>query len=157
MRYWLIKSEPDAYSIDDLERDGTEHWDGIRSYQARNIMLNEMKVGDRLLFYHSSANPPGVAGIAEVASEPYPDHTAFDPSEKYYDPRSDPDDPRWYMVDVRFVEKLPRFVSLPELRGYDRLQDMVLLNNSRLSVQPVTEDQFDFIVARAREGAPTLG
>jgi predicted RNA-binding protein with PUA-like domain len=157
MRYWLIKSEPDAYSIDDLERDGTEHWDGIRSYQARNIMLNEMKVGDRLLFYHSSANPPGVAGIAEVASEPYPDHTAFDPSEKYYDPRSDPDDPRWYMVDVRFVEKRPRFVSLPELRGYDRLQDMVLLNNSRLSVQPVTEDQFDFIVARAREGAPTLG
>lgn len=154
MNHWLIKSEPDAYSIDDLERDGTEHWDGIRNYQARNIMRDEMAVGDRVLFYHSNAKPPGVVGICEVASEPYPDHTAFDPDEKYHDPKSDPDDPRWIMVDMKFVEKLPRMVGLPELRQQEELTDMVLLNRSRLSVQPVSKEHFDFIVDLAREPAP---
>lgn len=154
MRYWLIKSEPESYSIDDLERDGVEHWDGIRNYQARNLMRDEMQVGDRVLFHHSNAKPPGVVGLAEVASGPYPDHTAFDPSEKYYDPDSDPDDPRWFMVDMRFVEKFPRMVGLPELRRHPDLTDMVLLNRSRLSVQPVTPDQFDIIVALAHHPAP---
>jgi predicted RNA-binding protein with PUA-like domain len=154
MRYWLIKSEPEAYSIDDLERDGTEHWDGIRNYQARNIMRDEMAIGDRCLFYHSNAKPPGVVGVAEVASQAYPDHTQFDPSSNYHDPKSDPDDPRWLMVDVRFVEKLPRMVSLPELRSYSELADMVLLNRSRLSVQPVTELEYQFILARASDPSP---
>lgn len=154
MKYWLIKSEPDTYSIDDLERDGTEHWDGIRNYQARNIMRDEMSVGDRVLFHHSSSKPPGVVGIAEVASEPYPDHTQFDPKSKYFDETSDPDDPRWLMVDVKFVEKLPRLVGLPELREHPALADMVLLNRSRLSVQPVTKKQFDYIVKLASKPAP---
>lgn len=154
MRYWLIKSEPDAYSIDDLQRDGTEHWDGIRNYQARNIMRDQMSIGDRCLFYHSNASPPGVVGVAEVVSEAYPDHTQFDQSSAYHDPASDPDDPRWLMVDVRFVEKLPRMVSLPELRSCPELADMVLLNRSRLSVQPVTPFEYEFILERAAESAP---
>jgi predicted RNA-binding protein with PUA-like domain len=154
MRFWLMKSEPGDYSIDDLERDGVEHWDGIRNYQARNLMRDEMEIGDRVLFYHSNAKPPGVVGIAEVASGPYPDHTQFDPDAKYYDPKSDPEDPRWIMVDVRFIEKLPRMVSLPELKQYPELSNMVLLNRSRLSVQPVTREEFEFIVARARQHAP---
>ena len=154
MRYWLIKSEPDAYAIDDLERDETEHWDGIRNYQARNIMRDEMEIGDRCLFYHSNAKPPGVVGVAEVASEAYPDHTQFDPSSPYHDPTSDPDDPRWLMVDVRFVEKLPRLIGLPELKTYAEFRDMVLLRRSRLSVQPVTEAEFRFIVEKAGEPAP---
>lgn len=154
MRYWLMKSEPDAYSLADLERDDVTHWDGVRNYQARNLMRDEMTVGDRVLFYHSNAKPPGVVGIAEVASEAYPDHTAFDPGSHYFDPTSDPDDPRWLMVDVRFVARLPRMVSLPELRTYPELEGMVLLNRSRLSVQPVTEEEFRFIVDRAGEPAP---
>lgn len=154
MRHWLIKSEPEAYSIDDLARDGTEHWDGIRNYQARNLMRDEMRVGDRVLFYHSSTKPPGVVGIAEVVSAAYPDHTQFDPRSKYFDETSDPDDPRWLMVDVRFIAKLPRLVSLPELRTHGALKDMVLLNRSRLSVQPVTTQQFDYIVRLASQPAP---
>lgn len=157
MQYWLMKSEPGDYSIDDLERDGTEHWDGIRNYQARNLMRDQMEVGDRVLFYHSNAQPPGVVGIAEIAGGPHADHTQFDPNEKYYDPKSDPDNPRWIMVDVRFVEKLLRLVSLPELRGYPELTDMVLLNRSRLSVQPVTKAEYEFILDRAREPAPDEG
>ncbi len=153
VKYWLIKSEPDAYSIDDLERDGTEHWDGIRNYQARNIMRDEMTVGDRVLFYHSSAKPPGVVGLAEVASQPYPDHTQFDPESKYFDPTSDPADPRWIMVDMRFVEKFPRLVGLPELKTHAPLRDMVLLNRSRLSVQPVRKEEFDYIVDLGRQPA----
>jgi predicted RNA-binding protein with PUA-like domain len=153
MQYWLMKSEPGDYSIDDLERDGTEHWDGIRNYQARNLMRDQMQVGDRVLFYHSNAKPPGVVGVAEIASAPYPDHTQFDPEAKYHDPKSDPANPRWIMVDVKFVEKLPRMVSLPELREYAELADMVLLNRSRLSVQPVTREQYAFILDRAREPA----
>ena len=154
MQYWLMKSEPGDYSIDDLERDGTEHWDGIRNYQARNLMRDQMEIGDRVLFYHSNAKPPGVVGIAEIASGPYPDHTQFDPEEKYYDAKSDPEDPRWIMVDVEFVEKLPRMVGLPELREYEELSEMVLLNRSRLSVQPVTKEQYEFIVDRAGEPEP---
>jgi predicted RNA-binding protein with PUA-like domain len=146
-----MKSEPGEYSIDDLEHDGTTMWDGVRNYQARNLMRDEMSVGDKVLFYHSNARPPAVVGIAEVASEPYPDPTQFDPEDKHFDETSDPDDPRWTLVDVKFVEKLPREVGLPELRTYPELTDMVLLNRSRLSVQPVTPEQFAFIVERAAE------
>jgi predicted RNA-binding protein with PUA-like domain len=151
-RHWLVKSEPDAYSIDDLRRDGRTSWDGIRSYQARNYMWHEMKVGDPVLFYHSMAKPPGVVGLAEVASEPYPDHTAWDPSSKYYDPTSTPESPRWWMVDLEYRETFPRLVPLDELRTVKALAGMPLLTNSRLSVQPVTPKQFDTICRLAREG-----
>ena len=107
MNYWLIKSEPDAFSIDDLEAapDGTEHWDGIRNYQARNFMRDDMEIGDRVFFYHSNCKPPGIVGICEVASEPYPDHTSFDPNEKYYDPKSTPDNPLpiWLARRIRWL------------------------------------------------------
>ena len=116
-------------------------------------MRNDMHVGDWVLFYHSNAKPPGVVGIAEIASGPYVDHTQFDPEQKYFDPKSDPENPRWIMVDVSFVEKLPRLVSLHELKEHPQLAGMVLLNRSRLSVQPVTSDQFDFIVDLARSDA----
>ncbi|MGZ8786074.1 MAG: EVE domain-containing protein [Acidimicrobiia bacterium] len=125
MQYWLMKSEPGDYSIDDLERDGTAPWDGIRNYQARNLMRDNMEVGDRVLFYHSNTKPPGVVGVAEIAGRPCPDHTQFDPDAKYFDPPSDRDNPRWIMVDVGFVERLPRMVSLPELRAYRELADLV--------------------------------
>ncbi len=147
MRYWLMKSEPGDYSIEDLERDGSTHWDGVRNYQARNLMRDEMRVGDRVLFYHSNAKPPGVAGIAEVVRESYPDFTSWDPADKHFDPASTPDAPRWFMVDIGFVERLPRLVGLPELRDQPELADMPLLNRSRLSVQPVTSEQYDLIVS----------
>lgn len=144
-----MKSEPDAYSIDDLAADGTTHWDGVRNYQARNLMRDEMKVGDRVLYYHSQLRPPGVVGVAEVVKEAYPDHTAWDPDSHYFDPKSTPEEPRWFMVDIRFVHKFPRMVSIDELKEYPELSDMVLLNRSRLSVQPVTPDQYDFVVGLA--------
>ena len=112
MKHWLMKSEPYVYSYDDLVKDGRTLWDGVRNYQARNFMRDTMEVGDQVLFYHSNVKPPGVAGICEVASEPYPDPTQFDPASKYHDPKSDPDNPRWMLVDVTPVELLPRFVSL---------------------------------------------
>ena len=154
MRHWLMKSEPGEYSIDDLERDGVTHWDGVRNYQARNLMRDEMEGGDRVLFYPSNAKPPAVVGIAEVAREAYPDHTQFDPDDPHFDPKSDHDDPTWLMVDVKFVAKLPREVGLPELRTYPELAAMVLLNRSRLSVQPVARDQFEFIVDQANGPGP---
>jgi predicted RNA-binding protein with PUA-like domain len=149
MRYWLLKSEPDVYSIDDLARDGTTHWDSIRNFQARNLIRDEMKPGDRAFFYHSSAKPPGVAGIVEIASEGYPDPSARDPMSDYYDRAATDDDPCWYMVDVRFVRKLPRLVPLDELKANPALADMALLRRSRLSVQPVERKHFDAIVAMA--------
>ncbi len=155
-RCWLIKSEPEAFSIDDLERAGVEPWDGIRNYQARNTMRDDMKVGDAVLFYHSNAKPPGVVGIAEVASEPYPDPTAFDPDSPYHDPSSDPDDPRWILVDMAYVAHLPRLVPLDELKQQRSLAGMPLLaKGQRLSIQPVTKAQFDRIVALAGKPAPS--
>ena len=148
---WLVKSEPYVYSIEDLERDGSTMWDGVRNYEARNIMRDRMKVGDPVLFYHSAVQPPGVAGVARVSSEPYPDPTALDPDSDYHDPKSDPDEPRWYLVDVEFVEKFPRLVTLAEIRERPELAEMTLLKRSRLSVQPVRQEEFDRVRAMARE------
>ncbi|MGB0723677.1 MAG: EVE domain-containing protein [Gammaproteobacteria bacterium] len=149
MNYWLMKSEPDAFGLDDLERVGTEPWDGVRNYQARNMMRDEMKVGDPIFFYHSNCDVPGIVGLAEVAKEGYPDHTAFDPDAKYYDPKSDPDKPRWYMVDVRFVRRLKRTISLKELKELadGPLADMPLVRKgNRLSVMPVPKAAWDYIL-----------
>ncbi|MDX6770729.1 MAG: EVE domain-containing protein [Elusimicrobiota bacterium] len=147
--YWLMKSEPDVFSIDDLAKKGVSGWDGVRNYQARNYM-KAMKPGDRAFFYHSNAAPPGVAGIAEVAKAAYPDPTQFDPKSKYHEPRATPGAPVWFQVDLRFVSKLPRFLPLDELRGEPALQEMALFKRSRLSVQPVTAAQWKKIVGMAR-------
>jgi len=145
-QYWLMKSEPDAYSIDDLKRDRTEHWDGIRNYQARNFMMRDMKPGDEILFYHSSCKVPGVVGLARVCKEAYPDFTAWNPDSKYYDPKSTPEKPRWFMVDVGFVKKFPEVISLAQLRQTPGLEGMRLLQKgNRLSIMPVNEHEFQTI------------
>jgi len=147
MNYWLMKSEPDAFSLDDLEAVESEPWDGVRNYQARNMMRDEMRVGDQIFFYHSNCKVPGIVGIAEVVREGYPDHTAFNPETKYYDPKSDPDKPRWYMVDVKFKRRLGRTISLQELKAHAELADMPLVRKgNRLSVMPVTEKDWEFIL-----------
>jgi predicted RNA-binding protein with PUA-like domain len=150
MRYWLMKTEPGMYSIDDLERDGTTHWNSIRNYQARNFMRDDMRVGDRVLFYHSQAQPPGVAGIAEVVRTAYPDHTAQDPSDPYHDPAATSAEPRWYMVDVKFVEKFAEVLPLAVLKADPRLTGMLVVGKSRLSIQPVEKDHFEAVVNLAR-------
>jgi predicted RNA-binding protein with PUA-like domain len=153
MKHWLMKTEPDAFGIDHLEAKGTAPWDGVRNYQARNFM-REMAVGDKVLFYHSSADPSGVAGLAVVARTAYPDHTSWDPASDHFDPASTPDNPRWSMVDVRFIERFPRLVPLEELRGIPELSDMILLQRSRLSVQPVEQRHYELIVRLAKRPAP---
>lgn len=137
-RYWLVKSEPGTYGIDDLARDGKTPWNGVRNYRARNFMRDEMKVGDLVFYYHSNADPPGIVGVARVASEPYPDASQFDSGSPYFDPGSDPADPRWQLVDLAFVARLPRVLGLPELKERPELAGMPLLQRGqRLSVQPV--------------------
>jgi predicted RNA-binding protein with PUA-like domain len=148
--YWLMKSEPDVYSIDHLARATPGAWDGVRSYQARNHM-RAMRVGELVLFYHSSVLPPGVAGIARVCKEAYPDHTQFDPRHDHYDPHSKPDDPRWSMVDVEFVEKFAALVTLAQLKSDPKLEGMLATRKGmRLSVQPVSEAHFRRILRVAR-------
>ena len=148
MKYWLMKSEPDVYSIDDLERDGREMWDGIRNYQARNMMRDDMKIGDEILFYHSSCPEPGVVGIARVASEPYPDPTQFDKKSKYHDPKSSKDDPRWCLVDVEFIRKTKRNVTLAEIKAQKSLDDMTLTRRgNRLSIMPVSKKHWNKILS----------
>lgn len=149
MRYWLMKSEPESFSIDKLASmpQQTTPWDGVRNYQARNFMRDDMKDGDMVLFYHSNCDVPGVVGLARIKGEPYPDVTQFDEKSKYYDPKSNPENPRWILVDVQFVRKFNSTVSLASLKGDDRLKDMVLVQKgSRLSVQPVTKEEYDIIV-----------
>jgi predicted RNA-binding protein with PUA-like domain len=149
MKYWLMKSEPDVFSIDDLSKkpNQTEHWDGVRNYQARNMMRDEMKKGDQVFFYHSSCPEPAIVGIAEVVQEAYPDFTANDPQSKYFDPKNNPDNPRWFMVDIRLKRKFDRTVSLSELKNYPSLSDMRLLaRGNRLSVMPVSKKHWDFIL-----------
>ncbi|MFT4730786.1 MAG: putative RNA-binding protein with PUA-like domain [Granulosicoccus sp.] len=149
MNYWLFKSEPDAFSIDDLKamKSKKDHWDGIRNYQARNLMRDEMVRGDLGFFYHSSCKVPGIVGIVEVVKEAYPDHTAWDPECKYYDPKSSPDNPRWVMVDVKFRQKFSEVISLEKLRAVAKLDGMTLLQKgSRLSIQPVGKVQWNTIL-----------
>mgnify|MGYP001166396121 CR=1 FL=1 len=149
-KYWLFKSEPTAYSYVDLqnEDDRTAEWDGVRNYQARNLMRDEMKVGDRVLFYHSNAKPMAVIGTATIVKEAYPDHTSWDPESKYYDPKSGPHNPIWMMVDIKADEALGRPVTLLEIKQNPALQDMPLVRKGmRLSVQPVTKSEWDEIIS----------
>jgi predicted RNA-binding protein with PUA-like domain len=147
--FWLIKSEPGAYSIADLERDGTTGWEGVRNYQARNSMRDDMRPGDGVLFYHSNADPAGVAGIARVRRAGHPDPTARDPESPYHDPKANDEDPRWYQVEVAFERRFPELIPLGKLRDTPGLEGMPLLNRSRLSVQPVTEAEWRVITGLA--------
>lgn len=150
MNHWLMKSDAQGYSIDDLmaEPGKTDHWDGVRNYQARNFMRDDMRKGDLAFFYHSNCVDPGIVGIVEIVREAYPDHTAFDPGSPYFDPKSDPDEPRWFMVDVKFQRKLERIIALKEMKAHDlALGDFQLLRKgSRLSILPVAREQWDFIL-----------
>ncbi len=144
---WLMKCEPEAYSIDDLERDGTTSWEGVRNYQARNLMRDEMKAGDAVLFYASNASPSGVSGIAKIVREGYPDQFAFQKKHKYFDPKSNPEEPTWFMVDVGFVAKFKEVIPLATLKETPGLEKMMVTQKgSRLSVQPVTKAEFDIVV-----------
>ncbi|WP_376691320.1 EVE domain-containing protein [Wenzhouxiangella sp. EGI_FJ10409] len=148
MQYWLMKSEPDVFGIDDLERVGVEPWDGVRNYQARNFMRDDMKLGDKIFFYHSNCKEPGIVGIAEVASKPYPDPTQFDPDSKYHDPKSDPDDPRWMLVDIKYKRHTKRTLSLREIKDHaDALDGLQLIKRgNRLSVMPIDKGHWDYIL-----------
>jgi len=142
-----MKSEPEEFSIDDLRKVKVEPWDGVRNYQARNMMRDEMKKGDLAFFYHSNCDEPGIVGIMTIDKEGYPDPTAFDPGDKHYDPKSDPNNPRWYLVDVMYNRKLKRTISLRELRDKRPLKDMKLLQKgNRLSVMPVSKKEWDYIL-----------
>ncbi|CAO3571655.1 unnamed protein product [Mortierella alpina] len=147
---WLMKSEPDTFSIDDLinSKDSTSHWDGVRNHEAKNLMKNSMKVGDQVLFYHSNTKEPGIVALAKIVREAYPDHTAFDPKSPYYDEKSLKEDPRWFMVDVQYTRKLKRILTLKELQQYrdKELCHMKLLNRGRLSVQPVSNAEMKFLM-----------
>jgi len=146
MQYFLVKTEPDVFSIEDLKKRKTEPWNGVRNYQARNIMRDDMKLGDMVLFYHSNAAPPGVVGVCRVASKPYPDPSQFDATDKYFDPKSPRDNPRWILVDMAFERKFKRTVSLAEMKAHPALQQMRLVQRgNRLSVMPVTAEEFAVI------------
>ena len=150
--YWLMKSEPSCLSIDDLYNrpQHTAPWDGVRNYQARNFMRDTMRIGDKAFFYHSSCNPPGIVGTVDIISDAYPDYTAFDPNSEHPDAKSTPENPRWFMVDVRFKEKFSQIISLESLRQYPELEKMPLLRRgNRLSILPLTVDEWTFINDRA--------
>ena len=151
MKYWLFKSEPEAYSIDDLVKDKKNFWDGVRNYQARNFLRDEIKTGDQVLFYHSNVDPAGIFGICEVVKNGYPDHTAFDPESNHFDPKSNPQDPAWFMVDIKFVKKFSKPVTLEEIKRNPKLKNMKLIQRgNRLSVMPVTNEEFSLIVASGK-------
>lgn len=150
MKYWLMKSEPDTFSIEDLKKcpKRTEHWDGVRNYQARNYMRDQMKLGDLILFYHSSCKNIGIAGLAKVVKESYPDHTQFDHKSKYYDPKATLEKPRWFMVDVKWVCSFKEIITLDLLKKSAQLKQMHLVQKgSRLSIQPVTKKEYEFILS----------
>ena len=149
MAYWLMKSEPSEFGIDDLRARPrkTEPWDGVRNYQARNMMRDQMTHGDEVFFYHSNCDTPGIVGIMTVATEAYPDPTAFDPEDKHYDPKSDPENPRWFLVDVKFARKLKRVITLSELKTHPELAELALVKRgNRLSIMPVSDEEWAFIL-----------
>lgn len=153
IKYWLMKSDPDEFSIDDLQNrpSRTEPWDGVRNYQARNFMRDKMRIKDRILFYHSRVNP-SVVGTARVVKHAYPDHTAWDPESDHYDPKSSPENPIWVMVDIQLESRFSRPVSLKELRRCRELENMILLRRgNRLSITPVTREEFNFIVSLGKK------
>jgi len=151
MKHWLVKSEPDVFSVDDLadSPDQTRWWKHVRNYQARNFMRDEMKLGDKVFFYHSNTDVPAIVGLAEIASAPYPDPDAFDPQAKYYDPKSDPENPRWFLVDIRLTRKLDEPISLKKIKQHvEPLGDLPLIRRgNRLSVIPVAPGQWDYIMS----------
>ena len=152
-KYWLFKSEPSAYSFDDLlsEENQTAEWDGVRNYQARNFMRDDMKVGDRVLFYHSSAKPTAVVGTARIVKEAYADATAWDPNDKHYDPKSNPGETVWTVVEIQGEDRLPHPVTLQAVKANLKLKDMLLIRKGqRLSIQPVTKEEYDEIVAMGK-------
>jgi predicted RNA-binding protein with PUA-like domain len=145
-KFWLMKCEPSAYSIDDLARDGVTTWEGVRNYQARNFLRDQMQVGDGVLFYASSADPSGVTGLAEIARAGYPDAFAWKKGHKYFDAASTPDKPLWYLVDVKFVERFPEIIALDALKTTPGLEQMMVIRKgARLSVQPVTKAEYDIV------------
>ncbi len=149
MNYWLFKSEPDVFGLEHLRRQPgkKDHWDGVRNYQARNMMRDEMRKGDLGFFYHSNCETPGIAGIVTVVREAYPDFTSWDPKSRYYDPKSTPENPRWFMVDVRYKRKLKRLIPLAELKEYPQLSDFALVRKgNRLSIMRVSEKDWEFIL-----------
>jgi predicted RNA-binding protein with PUA-like domain len=146
--HWLMKTEPDTFSIDDLKQRKREPWDGVRNYQARNFMRDGMRVGDKVFFYHSNCAEPGIVGLAAVATAAYPDPSQFDPRSKYFDPASSRENPRWVLVEVKFVRKLKRVITLEELKAQPALADMPLVRKgNRLSVMPVSASDWDFVLA----------
>ena len=151
MSYWLMKSEPSVFTIEDLEKSPkqTVKWiptKGIRNYQARNFIRDRIKINDKIFFYHSNIAIPHIVGLAEVISEPYPDHFALDKTHKYYDPKSAPDNTRWFMLDIKPIKKLDNIVTLESIKNNPKLKDMVLVNRSRLSIQPVTKSEWELII-----------
>jgi len=151
MQYWLMKSELDVYNLDHLKADGTEPWDGIRNYEARNMMRDQMKPGDLILYYHSNCKPPHIAGVARVASDPYPDPTQFDASNHYFDPKSDPNNPRWILVDISYVTTFKETIGRDVLHEDPLLQEMVMFKRNRLSITPVTQQEFERVCEIAGE------
>ncbi|WP_271272850.1 EVE domain-containing protein [Aliamphritea hakodatensis] len=152
MQYWLFKSEPDAFGIDDLAAmpDQTEHWDGIRNYQARNFLRDQVKLGDQVFFYHSSCKDVGIVGVAEVVRESYPDHTQFDPESKYYDPKSSPDNPRWMMVDIKLKQKFSKILPLKTIKAMPEITEIGLVKKGhRLSIMPVTDVEWNLLMEKA--------
>ena len=153
MQYWLFKTEPDAFSIDDLATRAkqTEHWDGIRNYQARNFLRDQVKLGGKVFIYHSSCKEVGIAALAEVVKEAYPDHTQFDPESHYYDPKSTTDNPRWVMVDVKFIEKFPAVLALKKIKTMAEINEVGLVKKGhRLSIMPVNENEFSALLQAAK-------
>ncbi len=149
-KFWLMKSEPDTFSIDDLKSHKTSLWDGVRNYQARNFMMNDMRPGDEVLFYHSNATPPGIAGLAVVSRSAIPDPSAQDKNSKYYDPKASPEKPIWFCVEVKFKKKFKKLISLDELRSHRKLSEMLVLRRGqRLSIQPVTKSEYEYILELA--------
>ena len=147
-QYWLFKSEPSTFSIDDLRNrpQGIAHWDGVRNYQVRNMMRDQIKKGDLAFFYHSSCTPPGIVGIMEIVKEAYPDVTAWDDTSPYFDPKSPKDHPRWLMVDVKFVKKFPKMITLEEIKNHPQLKNMLVTRKgNRLSITPVSEKEWAYL------------